>query len=204
MNKVPTYIVNNIILIVLSVPAFALFIAGVSTLLQSPLGWIMPVAIACSIAFIIAGTALGLRSARKVGHMAVSGQQEEGQIYSKKVHKYFLGVLIITWILGILSAIYIPSYVAYRSRGYNIMAKNDLKQFYIAAQTYYQKNPEGTIDLEAAKQYGFKPTYNVKLEARSGNRFNFTATASHPHGTEMYTINSAGEIVGVKQAMPDR
>lgn len=204
MNKVPTYIVNNIILIVLSVPAFALFIAGVSILLQSPSGWIMPVAIACSIVFVVAGTALGLRSARKVRHMAASAQQEEGLKYSKRVHKYFLGIFIITWILGILSAIYIPSYAAYRSRGYNIMAKSDLKNFYTAAERYFQKNPESTIVVELAKQYGFKPTYDVKLEVRSGQRLNFMATASHAHGTEMYTINSEGEIVGVKRAMPNR
>ena len=97
-----------------------------------------------------------------------------------------------------------PSYVAYRSRGYNIMAKNDLKQFYIAAQTYYQKNPEGTIDLEAAKQYGFKPTPGVKLEIRKGQQMNFSVSSSHSGGTEMFTINSEGEIIGVKQAMPNR
>jgi Tfp pilus assembly protein PilE len=204
MSKVPTYSVNNIILIVLSVPAFALFIAGVSILLQSPSGWTMPVAIACSIAFTVSGTVLGLRSARKVRHMAASGQQEEGRKYSKRVHKYFLGIFIITWILGILSAIYIPSYAAYRSRGYNIMAQSDLKNFYTAAERYFQKNPEGTINVELAKQYGFKPTYDVKLEVRSGQRFNFKATASHPQGTEMYTISSEGEIAAVKQAMPDR
>lgn len=204
MSKVPTYIVNNIIFIVLSVPAFALFIAGVSTLLQSLSGWIMPVAIACSIVFIVAGTVFGSRSARKVRHMAASGQQEEGLKYSKKVHKYFLGVLIITWILGILSAIYIPSYAAYRSRGYDITAKSDLKNFYTAAERYFQKNPEGKIDVELAKQYGFKPTYDVKLEVRNGQRFNFTATASHPLGTQIYTIKSEGEIVGVKQAKPNR
>jgi hypothetical protein len=84
------------------------------------------------------------------------------------------------------------------------MAKSDLKNFYTAAERYFQKNPEGTINVELAKQYGFKPTYDVKLEVRSGQLFNFKATASHPHGTEMYIINSEGEIAGVKQAMPDR
>jgi hypothetical protein len=80
----------------------------------------------------------------------------------------------------------------------------DLKNFYIAAEIYFQKNPDGTIDRESAKQYGFKPTYDVKLEVGGGQRVNFSATASHPNGTEIYTINSKGEIIGVKQEMLDR
>jgi hypothetical protein len=81
-------------------------------------------------------------------------------------------------------------------------AKADLKNFYIAAQAYYQKNPDGTFDLESAKQHGFKPTSDVKLEVRRGQQVNFLATASHPNGNKMFTINSKGEIV--EQQMPDR
>jgi hypothetical protein len=147
--------------------------------------------------------------------MAISGQGEEGLKFAKRVHRYFLGVLVMTWILGLLIIVYtpvtmIPFNAAQRTHSFNILAKYDLKNFYTAAEKYYQENPEGTIDMELAEQYGFKPTPGVKLEVRSGQRFNFTATASFqpssgpydPSGTKMYTINNHGEIV--EQKMSDR
>jgi hypothetical protein len=200
MNKVPTYIFQNILLILLSAPPFVSVIMGV--ILFTSIEVTFVVAITGTIAFIAAGTILSLTCARKIRRMAVSGQGEEGLKFAKRVNKYFLGVLAMTWILGLLITVYMPSYTAYRSRGYNIMSKNDLKFFYIATQTYFQKNPEGTIDVELAKQYGFKPTYDVKLEVRSGQRFNFMAIASHPNGTKIFTINNKGEIL--EQKMPDR
>jgi Tfp pilus assembly protein PilE len=204
MSKVPTHIFKNILRILLSVPPFAVFIIGVIvfTSLEIPSWWLMPVTIACTIAFIAAGTILSLNFARKISYMAMSGQHEEGLIISKRVNKYFLGVLIMTWILGLFSAVYMPSYAAYRNRGYDASSKYDLEKFYIAAEIYFRKNPEGTIDVESAKQYGFMPTPGVKFEIQRGQRINFSATAFHPNGTETYTINNDREIIGVKRAIP--
>lgn len=201
MRKMPTYKFQNILLVLLSAPPLVLVIMGIMLFTSVKIS--LMVAIAITVAFIAAGTILSLNCARKVKQMAMSGQGEDGLKIAKRVNKYFLGVLVITWIFGFLSAVYMPSYAAYRSRGYNVMAKNDLKNFYIATQTYFQKNPEGKIDVELAKQYGFRPTYDVKLEVQSGQRLNFMATASHPSGTEMYTINAEGEIISVKKAMPN-
>ena len=202
IKKAPTYLFQNIIIVLLTAPAFALFMALVIRLASLKLfsWWLM----SGIIAFIIAGTILSLSCARKVRHMAVSGQTEEGFKYAKRVNKYFLCVLVITWILGIFIGACGPNYIAYRSRGYDAMAKNDLKNFYIASQKYFQKNPDRTIDVESAKQYSFKPTDDIKLEIQKGQRVNFSTTASHPNGTEMYTINSEGEIIGVKQEIPGR
>jgi uncharacterized membrane protein len=146
VSKVPTYTVNNIILIVLSAPALAILIVGIGMFKL-----LLPVVIA----FIVGGIVFSLRSIKKSRHMASSGQLEEGLKYSKKVHKIFLAVFIMAWILCILSAIYIPSYTAYRSRGADAMSRGDLKNFYVAAESYFQKNHEGTINLETAMQYGF-------------------------------------------------
>lgn len=115
----------------------------------------------------------------------------------KRVHRILI-ILAVTVVI-IAFFIYWPSYSAYRTRGYNAMAKNDLRNFYNAAEIYFQKNHDGTIDMESAKQYGFKPAYDVKLEIQRGQRMNFSATASHPKGTEMYTINNQGEIIGLKR-----
>jgi Tfp pilus assembly protein PilE len=202
MGKVPTYIFQNILLTLLSVPPFILFVMGISLFTSVEIGIVG--AIVGTIAFIVAGILSSLNCAQKIRHMAASGQSDEGLKFAKRVNKYFLGILIITWVLGFSSAVYMPSYAAYRSRGYNAMAKADLKNFYIASQRYFQKNPEGTIDVESAKQYGFKPSPDVKLEIQKGQQMNFNASTSHAGGTKIYTINSEGEIICVKQAMPGR
>jgi hypothetical protein len=195
IGKVPTYIFQNILLTLLSGPPLVSIIMGVISFTSVEIGIVG--AIAGTIAFIAAGTILSLTCMRKIRRMAVSG--EDGRKFSTRVNRYFLGVLIMTWVLGLLSAVYMPSNAAYRSRGYNAMSKNDLKNFYNAAEIYFQKNPDGTIDAESAKQYGFNPTYDVKLEIQRGQRMNFSTTASHPKGTETYAINSEGEIIGVKK-----
>lgn len=138
----------------------------------------------------------------KVRHMFTSGQPEDGLRYAKRIHKYFSAVFAITWILSCFIGVCEPSYIAYRSRGYDAMAKKDLKCFYIAAERYFETNPNGTFDVETAKQYCFKPTYDVKSEVRRGQQVNFLATASHPKGTRMFIINNKGEIT--EQKMPDR
>jgi hypothetical protein len=70
MSKVPTHIFKNILRILLSVPPFAVFIIGVIvfTSLEIPSWWLMPVTIACTIAFIAAGTILSLNFARKISY----------------------------------------------------------------------------------------------------------------------------------------
>src|SRR4030042_2234111 len=125
IKKVPTYLFQNIILVLLTAPAFALLMALVIRLASLKLfsWWLM----SGIIAFIVAGTILSLSYARKVRHMAVSGQTEKGLKYAKRVNKFFLCVLVITWIFGILIGAWGPNYIAYRSRGYDAMAKNDLK-----------------------------------------------------------------------------
>ena len=53
--------------------------------------------------------------------------------------------MIVIAIIGILAAIAIPQFTAYKSRGYNAAAKADLKNAYTAAQAYFADNPTATI-----------------------------------------------------------
>lgn len=120
----------------------------------------------------------------------------------KRVYRILIILAVAVVIIAFF--VYLPSYSAYRTRGYNLTAKNDLRNLYKAADTYFQKNPDGAFDMQSAGQYGFKPASDVKLEIQRGQRMNFSATASHSKGTEIYTINNKGEVIGVKQAMPNR
>jgi type IV pilus assembly protein PilA len=58
-------------------------------------------------------------------------------------------LMIVIAIIGILAAIAIPQFTAYKTRGYNASAKSDLKNAYTAAQAYFVDNPGGTIQRES-------------------------------------------------------
>ncbi len=49
-------------------------------------------------------------------------------------------LLIVVAIIGILAAIAIPQFAAYRMRGYNAGAQADLKNFKTAMEAYYADN----------------------------------------------------------------
>ena len=54
-------------------------------------------------------------------------------------------LLIVVAIIGILAAIAIPQFNAYRTRGYNASASSDLRNFRTAMEAYqadYQKYPD--------------------------------------------------------------
>jgi type IV pilus assembly protein PilA len=46
-------------------------------------------------------------------------------------------LLIVVAIIGILAAIAIPQFAAYRIRGYNAAAQSDIKNFKTAMESYY-------------------------------------------------------------------
>lgn len=46
-------------------------------------------------------------------------------------------LLIVVAIIGILAAIAIPQFAAYRIRGYNAAGQSDLKNFKTAMESYY-------------------------------------------------------------------
>jgi len=49
-------------------------------------------------------------------------------------------LLIVVAIIGILAAIAIPQFSAYRQRGYNAAAMSDIKHFKMSIEAYYTEN----------------------------------------------------------------
>ena len=49
-------------------------------------------------------------------------------------------LLIVVAIIGILAAVAIPQFAAYRMRGYNSAATSDLKNFKTSMEAYYADN----------------------------------------------------------------
>ena len=57
-------------------------------------------------------------------------------------------LMIVIAIIGILAAIAIPNFIAYRQRGYDATANADVKNSYTAAQAYFTDYPSGSITLD--------------------------------------------------------
>lgn len=103
-------------------------------------------------------------------------------------------LMIVIAIIGILAAIAIPQFMAYRTRGYEAAARADVKNAYTAAQAFFSDNPGGTATLAALQSYGFNTTANVVTSVVNGTQAALQITASHTGGGRAFTVDSTGAI----------
>jgi type IV pilus assembly protein PilA len=106
-------------------------------------------------------------------------------------------LMIVIAIIGILAAIAIPQFTAYKARGYNVASKADLKNAYTAAQAYFAANPTATVDMAALTSGGYQATTGVVLSISAGTQSALALTASNTNAgaaATTYSINSAGVI----------
>jgi prepilin-type N-terminal cleavage/methylation domain-containing protein len=107
-------------------------------------------------------------------------------------------LMIVIAIIGILAAIAIPNFLAYRQRGYNSQANADNKNAYTAAQAYFSDYPNETLTMEALIKAGYKPTKDaVTVLITDGTMTGLILESSHGQGNKYFTTGSAGNITAV-------
>ena len=109
-------------------------------------------------------------------------------------------LLVVVAIIGILAAIAIPQFSAYRKRGYEAQVKADLRNAATAEEAYFAATQPSTYKagaLVSGTPQGFNKTTDVTLGAAVGTD-TFYITATHANcGTNTWTYTSGtGAITG--------
>ena len=107
-------------------------------------------------------------------------------------------LMIVIAIIGILAAIAIPQFTAYRMRGYNATAKSDLKNAYTASQAFYSDSPQGVVTLGVLTAYGYTPSAglaNSGVAVDDGDMAGLSMHAAYSAtGAQIYSVTSVGAI----------
>jgi len=108
-------------------------------------------------------------------------------------------LMIVIAIIGILAAIAIPQFSAYRQRSFNAAAQADLRNAATAQEAYYvdfsnyTSNIVGTNGLMGAT-YGLYTSANVTI-AGTGGANGYTMTSGNTKGNKTYTLNGPGGTI---------
>jgi type IV pilus assembly protein PilA len=99
-------------------------------------------------------------------------------------------------IIGLLAAIAIPQFIAYRARGIDSRMQSALKNAAVAMESYFAEKQFYPTTVTAITAVGFNPTAGVSLTINVISPSSFTLTASAPDGSQpSFTLNSTtGQI----------
>ena len=100
-------------------------------------------------------------------------------------------LMIVIAIIGILAAIAVPQFNAYRLRGYNVGGLSDAKNASIAQEAYFDDNKTYTSDPADLTSYGFRQTQEVAVDV-TGDDNAYTITSSHNNSDKTYTVTGPG------------
>mgnify|MGYP003572154634 CR=1 FL=1 len=118
--------------------------------------------------------------------------------FNRKDEKGFtlIELMIVIAIIGILAAIAIPQFSAYRTRSYNSAANADLRNAATAQEAYYVdfQSYATTVTALIGSTYGLFTSNNVTLSG-SGDANAYTMSGFHTTGNKTWTIAGPGGSV---------
>ena len=106
-------------------------------------------------------------------------------------------LMIVIAIIGILAAIAIPQFQAYRNRAFNAAAQADIHNIGITQEAYYIDN--GRYCSSVTKLTGMQPGYMQSENVWAGtvgSVFGYTITTYHIRGNKTFTIRGPGGVIG--------
>ena len=106
-------------------------------------------------------------------------------------------LMIVIAIIGILAAIAIPQFSAYRKRSYNAAAQSDVRNIATAQEAYYIDESTYCNDYSSltGSSYGYYQSGNVTVET-SGTADVYTITGYNSSGDKTYSLSGPGGTIG--------
>ena len=106
-------------------------------------------------------------------------------------------LMIVIAIIGILAAIAIPQFSAYRTRSYNSAANADIRNAATAQEAYYvdhQSYASAISNIQGAS-YGMFTSENVSAWALGADAAGYTMQSFHTSGDKTWSISGPGGSV---------
>ena len=109
-------------------------------------------------------------------------------------------LMIVIAIIGILAAIAIPQFSAYRKRSYNAAAQADLRNAATAQEAYFVDNQiYSTLIAELiGASYGLYTSQNVTVSIVSSDASGYTMEADHSSGDKTWQLVGPGGSITEK------
>ena len=109
-------------------------------------------------------------------------------------------LMIVIAIIGILAAIAIPQFSAYRKRSYNSSAQSDLRNSATAQEAYYVDESTycGDASTLIGSTYGLYLSDKVVYSISTATDSTYVMTAYHPSGDSSYIIRGPGGSISKK------
>jgi len=112
----------------------------------------------------------------------------------RKTEKGFtlIELMIVIAIIGILAAIAIPQFTAYRQRGFNAAVQSDLRNAATAQEAYYTDGQVYTNTLNDLTSRGYTASSNVTITPGGANSQGYTMAGVHSSGLTTWTLTGPG------------
>ena len=101
-------------------------------------------------------------------------------------------LMIVIAIIGILAAIAIPQFTAYRQRGFNAAAMSDLRNAATAQEALYTDSQTYSSAEANLTSRGYTASANVSMTSITGDTVGYTMTTKHASGISSWTLKGPG------------